>query len=183
MSSILNSDIKDFLVFNKRVIILTDNNHILVFNNKLKILQRKFLGDEFGQNIAICDRNEYLFVSESDGMGNSPAIRVLKIDRNLELMNVFSTKGMQLRNFSVFSFSDYIGNSIIISAIPVSWEPPALLMTFQYKIEENKVVELSDLREELWMGYVAKLSKKRDGDIVGVSWDDKLLCFNYKGLK
>lgn len=176
------TNIKDFLTFNRGIIVLTINNHILVFNKYSKILQRRFLGVGEGETLAICGRNRYLFVSERHSTENfCTGIRVFKVDKKLKFLTFFDTKEMGFGPLTPFSVYGYLGNSVIISAIPRQNDHP--LLTFKYDIRENKLVEVSELRKVIKHESVDKLCQRKDGSIFGISsYRSKLLSFNYKRL-
>lgn len=175
-----NSNIRDFLVCDKRVIVLTEDNHVGVFDKKGKILQKKYLASEReGDSLAICDQNKYLFSSELGNDYNSSVIRVSKITKGrITELTMLVREGMEFTQLNSFSFFGYFRNSLIFSAI--SFRSDSELLTFKYNIEKNKLVELTELRKYLDIGYVQKLSRKNNGDIFGAGWDNKILEINYK---
>lgn len=179
---ISNSNLKDFILFDKRIIILTDDNNVAVLTQRGKILQKMSLGNGAkGESLTICNKNRYLVISERDDQWNSSAIRVFEIiNGRITLLTMLDMKGMEIKELYSLSFSAYFRNSIILSAIPLSNNPTQLL-TFKYDIKENKLEEVKDLRKDLEMGNIWKLGKKNNGDIFGISDDDKLLELNYNG--
>lgn len=177
---ISGSSIRDFAVSHIQIFILTKNNHIGVYNKRAKKLYEVFIGEGIGENLIICDRNKYLFVSERDENLNSTVIRVFKINNGtLEELKMLNTKRTSARCLDAFCLFGYIGNFIIFSGVESTWNYPKLF-TFRYDIEENVLEEIRELREEINLSYVEKLFKKCDGSVVGVSRENSLLEFKYK---
>lgn len=176
---ISNEAIIDFITIgNKGIAFITQSNKLAVFDNiRKKIIKVKSLkGEDMNYSLAICDKNEYLFIHQKDKRTwKSSGIIVLKLSTLSEVTR-FDMRDLDVERLHCFSVFGNFGDFIIISAL--TYENNPTLLTFKYFILDNRLEELESERRELSLGNVHKFVKK-NGSIVGISNGNELLEFNY----
>lgn len=179
-------NIADIVTFGNKMVLLSVLSEISYLNFNLDCEESPFeisfnstISEELqGNNLAICEKSEYVFVSLRNPKWKTDSIKVFKISENeLNFLCGLSLLHLNLNVFGCFASLGYLDDSLLLATAPCVDNPS--FHVFQFRIGDNEIKEIEELREELDIKYLMKFTENGEGDLVAVSRDLSILSVSF----